>query len=124
MKVFLDLFPIFCFYRSMNKQAEIQIIEEAINKLGEDSYLGPWLAEIKLELESMIKCDFLPEISLKGTAERIAKKYELANNERNQMIANARTEAESIVKYARAEANRTKDAAHNALTQAIRQLEK
>jgi len=46
----------------MTKQDELNILDEAIAKLGEDSYLGPALAELKVFIADDIRCDFEPDI--------------------------------------------------------------
>lgn len=48
----------------MNKQAELTILDAAIKKLGSDSYLGPWLANIRHEVERDITSDYFPAITL------------------------------------------------------------
>jgi len=59
----------------ITKQQELAIISAAINKLGENSYLGPWLASIRHELEAMIRADVFPCISL-AEAEADARRVE------------------------------------------------
>jgi hypothetical protein len=45
----------------MTKSQEIQIIREAIAKLGVNSYCGPWLADQLPSIESAITSDYPPE---------------------------------------------------------------
>jgi hypothetical protein len=48
----------------MNKQAELTILDAAIEKLTADSYLGPWLTSVRGEVERDITSDFLPSLTL------------------------------------------------------------
>lgn len=48
----------------ITKQQEIEILEKAIKSLGPDSYLGPWLTQIKAGLADLIKTDMFPDITL------------------------------------------------------------
>lgn len=48
----------------MNKRQELEVLADAIAKLGPDSYLGPWLLNISAEVKRAIWSDFLPELSL------------------------------------------------------------
>jgi len=48
----------------MTKQDEINILEDAINKLGEYSYLGPWLSQVKDEVAALIAADMQPHLTI------------------------------------------------------------
>ncbi len=48
----------------MTKQDELDILQETIVKLGDYSYLGPWLAQIRDELAALIAADMQPHITL------------------------------------------------------------
>lgn len=63
----------------ITKKEELEIITETIGKLGEKSYLGPWLLSIRHELEAMMRADSFPCISLTEAREdalRIVKEGE------------------------------------------------
>lgn len=49
----------------MTKQQELDILDATIKKLGTDSYLGPWLEQVKYEVEKMVKSDFFPDICVR-----------------------------------------------------------
>jgi hypothetical protein len=51
----------------MTKRQELEVLAEAIAKLGPDSYLGPWLASVAGEVESSIRSDFFPSCSIRET---------------------------------------------------------
>lgn len=46
----------------MTKSEEIQILREAIAKLGKDSYCGAWLADQLPSIESALASDYLPDV--------------------------------------------------------------
>ena len=48
----------------ITKKEELAIITATIGKLGEKSYLGPWLLSVRHELEAMMRADSFPCISL------------------------------------------------------------
>ena len=56
----------------LTKREEIEILRKAIQELGEDSYFGPWLADVCGEAEQLIKSDIIPQISIKDTLAQIA----------------------------------------------------
>lgn len=53
-----------------SKAEELEILEAAIEQLGPDSYLGPWLTQVRAEVESAIRSDYFPEISLNEAQKR------------------------------------------------------
>lgn len=103
----------------MTKQQEIKILEETIARLGESSYLGPWLNEIKAELESCIKSDFFPELTLSDAQDTAESIREGALLTANQIIATANEKVERISKHC----DREIESASSALRSAIRQLD-
>lgn len=97
----------------MTKQDELNILYKARKELGDDSYLGPWLANIENEVNSLIWSDLFPEINLAETAEKCRIHHE--NVERESLalleegkrqaaylIAKAETEADEIISKAKA----------------------
>ena len=104
----------------MTKRQEIEILEKAIAKLGPDSYLGPWLTQVKDEVESIIRSDFFPDITLNAAVDN-----------GNNLIARARAEATDIVAAAKLkaaqienDADKHKRAAADAVRAAIYALER
>jgi hypothetical protein len=53
----------------ITKDQEIKILEETIQNLTPNSYLGPWLTEVKAELQAMMRADSFPCISLSEARE-------------------------------------------------------
>jgi hypothetical protein len=87
----------------MTKSEEIQVIREAILRLGSDSYLGPWLADQLPSIESAIASDYPPET------------YALSIHEARihceKLIGQANEESAAIEKRAKADAEKTREAA-------------
>jgi len=79
----------------MTKQNEIHVLNSAIELLGGDSYLGPWLKSVKAEVESMVISDTFPDVSLKDASEQC-----------EEMIGQATVKTAGIVKQAESEASR------------------
>lgn len=74
----------------MTKDAELKILDDTITKLGQHSYLGPWLMMNRDAIESDIRSDMPVSMVLPNTA-RI---------EGAQMLTEAKSEAERIKREA------------------------
>ena len=87
----------------MTKSEEIQVIREAILRLGSDSYLGPWLADQMPSIESALASDYPPEA------------YALSIHEARihceKIIGQANDEADAIEKRAKADAEKLRESA-------------
>lgn len=87
----------------MTKSEEIQILRDAIAKLGRDSYCGSWLSDQMPSIESALASDYLPEI------------YALSINETHlhceKLISQAEEESASIEARAKADAEKTRETA-------------
>jgi hypothetical protein len=102
----------------ITKKEELEIINQAIAKLGPNSYLGPWLSSIRFELEAAMKSDLVPEISLKDTREQCERLVADANRQANSMLARAENQVAEKEKEAKALINRARERvleAHKAL---------
>ena len=104
----------------MTKQQEIEVLTKTIAALGPDSYLGPWLAEVKSEVERNIRSDFFPQITIADSVER-----------GNQLIARAKSDAADITSASVAKADeiikdakRVRDSIASAIHAAQREINK
>ncbi len=82
-----------------SKSEEIQIIREAIEKLGVNSYCGPWLADQLPSIESAIASDYPPEtyaFSIQEARIHCEKLIKAANEESAAIEKRAKSEAEKI----------------------------
>jgi hypothetical protein len=77
----------------MTKTNEIEIIRATADKLGSDSYLGPWLRQILPELEAIIRSDTLPQIAIADAVQQAEQAARIAGE---QVIREAERNAEKI----------------------------
>lgn len=78
----------------ITKKEELEIITETISKLGEKSYLGPWLLSVRHELEAMMRADCFPCISLTEAKEDALKIVKEGEQKAEQIIISAKQKAE------------------------------
>jgi hypothetical protein len=101
----------------MNKQDELETLRKTAEKLGSNSYCGPWLLDQLPQIEQDIRSDFFPQTTW-AESRRIQEQH----------LANAKTQAEFLLKQAKEKADRMiQDAEkHSAQVRAslIRDLEK
>jgi hypothetical protein len=81
----------------MTKNQELAFLRATADKLGSDSYLGPWLRQILPELEAIIRSDNLPQITI---ADAITQAEQAARIAGEQIIREAEREAEQIRRQA------------------------
>jgi len=91
------------------KADEIQIIDHAITQLGTDSYLGPWLTQIRSELIRDLRSDILPTISLEDAAKQAQGILDLAKAQEDQILRAANIAAGQIMERVTREENRVRD---------------
>ena len=75
----------------MTKKREIEILQEAAEKLGADSYCGPWLREQIPQVDMEIRDDILPGNS--GRVYGLQESYK----EAARIIAEARHRAQAML---------------------------
>lgn len=84
----------------MTKQNEIDILSAAIKQLGPDSYLGPWLAQIKAGIVDLVKNNIFPDITLNDAIKSCDSIRLHAIADAEGIIADARAKADKIEKAA------------------------
>ena len=84
----------------MTKEQEIALLRECAQKLGESSYCGPWLRQIIPEVETMIRQDYLPAVSMEQTAIECGEKLREATLKAEKLITDAERKAERILSEA------------------------
>ncbi len=85
--------------QNLTKQQEIDILDAAIEKLGTDSYLGPWLKSVKAELAALVKCDIFPDamdVSLAASRDAASKIKTAATDEAERIVNSAEEKARKI----------------------------
>jgi len=95
--------------KPLMKADEIQIIDHAITQLGTDSYIGPWLTQIRSELIRDLRSDILPTISLDDAAQQAEWIVRRAEVKEDQIVQAAEIEAGQIMMRAEREATRVRD---------------
>jgi len=79
----------------MTKQDELETLRKTAEKLGSNSYCGPWLLDQIPQIEQDIRSDFFPQITW-SESRRI----------QDQHLANAKAQAEFMLKQAKEKAER------------------
>jgi len=92
----------------MTKQQEIEEIKVLAEKLGEHSYLGPWLNSVTAEVESMIRSDTFPNILPSDSAKQAEAFTSAAKKVAHDLVALAREESAKIIRKAEDETFRMK----------------
>lgn len=105
---------------AMTKSQELSILDEAISKLGTGSYLGPWLREVRDEVESMIRSDIFPtEISIVRTNELCLSRIETAHKHCTHLGEEARKAADRMIAEAKERSSAVRATAKKRLQEAI-----
>jgi hypothetical protein len=90
----------------MTKDQELKALDAFIAKLGPQSYLGPWLAENRLDIERDIRTDSGIDVQLPAAARHEARGIvESAKQWADQTRRQAADRATSIVAQAQREGN-------------------
>ena len=87
----------------MTKSEEIEILRQAANWLGRDSYCGAWLADQLPSIESALLSDYLPEVYALSISE--------ARIHCGKIIEQAKIEAQEIEARAKSDAEKTRESA-------------
>ena len=95
------------------KAEELKVLDVAIATLGPNSYLAPWLEQVKAEVARDLTSDFIPVYTL---AE--------ARQQADAVVADARRYADQIVKDAEAKFAQARSQAYTAVVAARRDVEK
>lgn len=79
----------------MTKTQELELLDETIQRLGAQSYLGPWLSENRNAIERDIRADNHPTIDLPAEAAKRAR----------AIITEAEARAKELIAHATAAAD-------------------
>jgi hypothetical protein len=83
----------------MTKAQEIAALAKFIQSLPADTYLRPWLTEVKNEVDRCITSDFFPDVSLEATSIRMKVLLEEAGTSATRIKENARFHCEAIIRH-------------------------
>lgn len=87
----------------MTKSEEIEILRQAANWLGRDSYCGAWLSDQLPSIESALASDFLPDVYAFSIRE--------ARIHADKIVAQSKIETQEIEARAKSDAEKTREAA-------------
>ena len=107
----------------MNKDAELKILAETIEKLGPDSYCGPWLESVLREVEIEMRNDLQVTPTLNETRLQCKVMLEEARAAAKETRWQADVDAATREGKARDAANRSYESARSALCAAQRALD-
>jgi hypothetical protein len=88
----------------MLKSTELALLRETADRLGSDSYCGPWLSQQIPFVEFAIRSDFMPDVDIRKTAERCEQMVKDCDASCMTQRKMATKEADAIIASARAEA--------------------
>lgn len=106
----------------MLKSKEIEILRECVEKLGADSYCGPWLRDQIPFIESDIRSDFLPTPSWTESKQRHDAIVRDAKDQADRILAKAKAESDRIRAEGAEYAKNIRIAALNAIERAVREI--
>lgn len=106
----------------MTKEAEIAILAKAAIALGNGSYIGPWLSSIISELESDLRSDFVPVITLAEARKRAADIQKEARDKASALVGDALRDADKAITEAHERRQRILASAKQALREAADKL--
>jgi cell division septum initiation protein DivIVA len=84
----------------MTKSNEIAILTDAVKKLGLDSYCGDWLKSILPEVESLMRSDFIPTLTIAETRSQCDAMRKEAAEHSAKLISQAELNAAKIISEA------------------------
>jgi DNA-binding protein YbaB len=106
----------------MTKEQEIKILKESIEKLGLESYLGPWLESVLIEVERDVRSDIYPSASITETRKGCETLIAEATTEANRIVTEANRKAENTITQAFNRANGILSSTRENLRQALNEL--
>lgn len=89
----------------MTKLDELQTLDRAIAELTMESYLGPFLKQIRSEVAFNIRSDFMPQITIASAVNQVASIIQSANTEAEQILTRAKRDADLIRQSADSDAD-------------------
>jgi len=103
---------------ALTKAQELMILDAAIQNLGVDSYLGPYLKDVRADVERDIRGDIMPMALMPSES------LKRAARERAGIIEAANAEAARIVERAEAAAKRTAIVVETERRRVVREMQR
>ncbi len=88
----------------MDKATELARLDSFIATLPDDTYLKPWLRQVRGEIETLIRGDIIPYVSLKDARDQVTTMLAEAHAGISRTEENAKRHAQSIIESAKTEA--------------------
>jgi cell division septum initiation protein DivIVA len=106
----------------ITKAQELAILDDAIQAFGPHSYLGPWLASVRAEVESSLRADYLPELLPSQALATARAILATAEQQAAAIIDKAATDAERLRAIGASDAQRQRQYAVAALEAGLQAL--
>jgi len=106
----------------LTKAQELAILDRTIAELGDRTYLGPWLASVRAEVESSLRADYLPELLPSAALATARGILATAEQQAAAIIDKAATDAERLRAVGASDASRQRQYAVSALQAALKAL--
>ena len=85
----------------MTKDHELKILDEAIKKLGADSYLQQWLYQVRDEVEAMMCADLYPDCKIQDTINTCEKIKRETREQLEIMDTQAKAKSQKLIEDTR-----------------------
>ena len=85
----------------MTKDHELKILDEAIKKLGADSYLQQWLYQVRDEVEAMMRADLYPDCNIQDTINTCEKIKRETREQLQIMDTQAKAKSQKLIEDTR-----------------------
>jgi hypothetical protein len=100
----------------MNKNQELELFRNLVHQFPSDSYIGEWLRQVDYEVESNLRSDIIPSISLRDAFRQCEEVHADAQRHAANIIANAEKQAAAIVATAKREEQHVRKVVADAIT--------
>lgn len=84
----------------MTKSNELAILTDCVQKLGSDSYCGDWLKSVLPEIESLMRSDMIPTLTISETRSQCDSMRKEAANHSANIISQAELQSAKIISEA------------------------
>ena len=102
----------------MTKASELRVLDKAIAELGTDSYLGPWLASVRANVDADMRSDFVPMLLPRDAENMAAEIVKAAKDEAASRLLGASMRAKATIDKANDDAAAVRARVVRSLTQA------
>jgi hypothetical protein len=99
----------------MTKSQELELFRNLVSAFPDDSYIGEWLRQVDAEVESNLRSDIIPMISLRDSTRQCEAIVANANQRAASIVRQAEAQAESIVIAAKREEQHVRKVVNDAI---------